>query len=840
MKRGCAIGVEFMDLIRIFIDTAFSRVAARFLKDKRTIVNELPGATLLDETVFLDECRLRHPELSDDQIRTIYSLYRDEWVFLPDQQRDYDENSIPNIFNVLFRFAESVLRINGREPQVRFRHLFRWREVTQMIGEDLVIAAFLAFRRRSSTPIGLNFDNPTENSDVVDFCGWPTVAHNDNIHLNHIFSKHHLSELHSHLFASTDHFSINWVCLMNNTKGLHGKLSILINGHNPTVANFLVPEILRYLLSAAIIRKNIWQYLQSNDFSLIRNINEEIASADTNTLHSEIKSLYAANDSLDYIICDKDSPMAVFAGERRFLFSLFESILRGADSEISRLFYKYILIKNHIRAFFIQINDNNGFGNFKRYQDQKSRFLTKPYKRLLHLLPIWEATNFNHVMAMETRIAPPDNIKDVNWLLATLKDIDKFLLDDDPFGNNSDGNLTWTILFHFIKNADFSYADGVYGYASISSRIKKQALLLKSLFNSEKWRFDEKESLSKLKGIDAASSEIGCRPEVFSQAFRYLKSVGLSVTFHVGEDFYDIVDGLRAIDEALMFLNLESGDRIGHALALGVEPEAFYRERHNYIALPAQWMLDNVAWLYFKSRKFNIKLSPEVEDFLLSCFHKLTNRIGFTRNVGDFEMRDYYEAMLLRGDNYDVYASNSHIYDEDAGSLHWESYNWLNDKECIDIRRNNKRAKEIHFAYLFNEDIKANGRRVQSFRVPEDYAIIVRSIQESLIKKISLCQIGIECCPSSNVRIGYFQRFDQHPILRFFPLDGLTKFPLSVSINTDDLGVFATSLPNEFSLMALALLKKKDSSGNNLYSSEEVYGWIEKIIENSQKFRFIK
>ena len=111
-------------------------------------------------------------------------------------------------------------------------------------------------------------------------------------------------------------------------------------------------------------------------------------------------------------------------------------------------------------------------------------------------------------------------------------------------------------------------------------------------------------------------------------------------------------------------------------------------------------------------------------------------------------------------------------------------------------------------------------------------------MQESLIKKISLGQLGIECCPSSNIRIGYFQRFDQHPILRFYPLEGSARYPLSVSINTDDLGVFATSLPNEYSLMALALLKKKDSNGNNCYSSDEVYGWVERIIENSQKYRF--
>ena len=91
---------------------------------------------------------------------------------------------------------------------------------------------------------------------------------------------------------------------------------------------------------------------------------------------------------------------------------------------------------------------------------------------------------------------------------------------------------------------------------------------------------------ARIKGIDAASPEIWCRPEVFAQAFRFLKNhwvesgrfpfaetecSTLLATYHVGEDFLDILDGLRAIDEAILFLNLRCGDRLGHALALGVD-----------------------------------------------------------------------------------------------------------------------------------------------------------------------------------------------------------------------------------------------------------------------------
>ena len=40
---------------------------------------------------------------------------------------------------------------------------------------------------------------------------------------------------------------------------------------------------------------------------------------------------------------------------------------------------------------------------------------------------------------------------------------------------------------------------------------------------------------------------------------------------------------------------------------------------------------------------------------------------------------------------------------------------------------------------------------------------------------------------------------------------------LSVSINTDDQGVFDTLLENEYALMALALKKKKDKNNNKSF-----------------------
>lgn len=52
---------------------------------------------------------------------------------------------------------------------------------------------------------------------------------------------------------------------------------------------------------------------------------------------------------------------------------------------------------------------------------------------------------------------------------------------------------------------------------------------------------------------------------------------------------------------------------------------------------------------------------------------------------------------------------------------------------------------------------------------------------------------------------------------------------LSVSINTDDQGVFDTLLENEYALMTLALKKAKDKYGQYRYKIEDIYEWIDYV-----------
>lgn len=815
-----------MDLIRIFATTAFADISERYLTDVKVFhenkdLSLLPGKLILDEAMFVDEARIRHPELSDDQLRMIFGLYRDEWCIRHDTHNSEVTSSDDcNIFNILFRLADELIRIGGNGvPVVRFKNLFRWRELTQTLGENLFTSALWAFVNRNSLSSD-GYEPPV--------CSYPTVLHNDNPHLLYLFEDLHLAELHSHLYAATDNFGLSWICLMNHIKGQYDNFLKLASIQDPSRQLTIANRLVNVAAEACAIRITLWKYDECHDNRLIETLPPYSLDAHLEELDRLTSTARIEDVDLDYIYPRTHNLMSVFAGERLFLFRMFDMIIRGCDVRIHELFYRYILLKNYVRSFLVQVNGNLGFSNFKRFQDVKSFFLLPQYKRLLSSLPIWEAVTFNFTDVYEARVTPHNEPADLEKLINEIsKEYEK-----------SKESVALSVIYHFIKRQDDNLERSVARDNGLRSKLHTQSVKLDRII---KHQIPKSQSLA----IDAASSELFCRPEVFAQSFRFLKAMGFKSTFHAGEDFYDLADGLRAIFEAIWFLDLEAGDRIGHAIALGLNPYEFYAVRHNCIVLPKQWMLDNVVWLYFYARKSNVVMEPSTEEFLLITYRRLMEHIGYeSRKSGQIDIRDYFESILLRGDNPDCYDSGtfkkSSAIDTTEDKDIWNNYRLsYHGKDIMNIREFNSTACSLYYSYHFDKQILRKGKVTKSFQVPEGYADLIFQVQEKMIQEVSKLRLGIECCPSSNFKIARLCSFDRHPIFRFMPVEeSESRYPLSVTVNTDDLGIFATSLPNEFSLLTLALLKKRDSDGRQKYSSQQVYDWIERVIKNGHKFHF--
>lgn len=140
---------------------------------------------------------------------------------------------------------------------------------------------------------------------------------------------------------------------------------------------------------------------------------------------------------------------------------------------------------------------------------------------------------------------------------------------------------------------------------------------------------------------------------------------------------------------------------------------------------------------------------------------------------------------------------------------------------------------------------KDEGRKAVIFHIAHNYYTefveMVDEVRESLLSKIERLHIAIECNPSSNLRIGEMNTYIEHPILKFNNYGLKTPYPvhdISVSINTDDSGVFATSLEREYALIGIALEKTDDERFKN--SPRAVKEWLNRVRKMSIEQRFKK
>ncbi len=87
---------------------------------------------------------------------------------------------------------------------------------------------------------------------------------------------------------------------------------------------------------------------------------------------------------------------------------------------------------------------------------------------------------------------------------------------------------------------------------------------------------------------------------------------------------------------------------------------------------------------------------------------------------------------------------------------------------------------------------------------------------------------------NSNVLIGAFHSYRNHPLLGVDSGDSIDDTEknqeLFLSINTDDLGVFDTSLENEYALLFGALREQRHEEGK--YNDEMIYRYLERLRMN--------
>ena len=763
-----------------------------------------------------------HPHITAEKARLITSMYRDTWSISPEGHSDTNE------FFPLVHFVKDKAVFNEGRVKVKLGELLRWRQMANSIGEDLMVASWLAYHFRWS-----------DQKITSMTCFTPCAAYDSD--LEYLYNKG-ISDLHHHLKASTDVFTLSWICLMNHVSHRYKSFGKMTKD---------IPLLYKSFLEAAQIRIILYEYTQKlqDDVLMSDPLEYDEFLLETNVRQLQFKLNILRKDrsginckhALDYALpqdIDLSDYCKVYYGEYSILYSILRLIYRGSTHHrrLTDLLFRYIQTKIKIRSYLVQENENVGFSNFSDYERRKELFLEgySEYERLLSHLPVSEGVRYHHLTNLETRIAPKSDFHNMGRAVSTLVNI--WHKDSTLYIPNIG------IIVHFIKQNDAKWSLNHARHHQLRQTLRRQAVCLMTL------RRHSFMTYYTLVGIDAANTELDCRPEVFAQTYRYIRKHSFDMisssmykqcvhqsihyTYHVGEDFYDIVDGLRAIDEAIFFLGMENGDRLGHCLALGVSAKLYYKEYNHNIIVKKQYLLDNIAWLIYQVKRYAINMSSALETRLALTYDALIDELyGIS-----VPMETYRMSMLLRGDNpYSTTTMQVDVIDEMLSD--WNSCSFDYDQNLKRLRQNNE-IRQLYYDYHFDESVRRKGEKMACFKTDQDYEYVVRMIQECMMREIRQKNIIIECCPSSNLKIGPANRYEQQPIFRFCPI-GDAKDKMPVTVNTDDLGIFQTSIDNDFSLLAVSAQKIKDEDGNPKYSKREIIQWLDEIRENGFKYSFI-
>lgn len=347
--------------------------------------------------------------------------------------------------------------------------------------------------------------------------------------------------------------------------------------------------------------------------------------------------------------------------------------------------------------------------------------------------------------------------------------------------------------------------------------------------------------LRTFRGVDLCTDEAGVPIWVMAPLVRWVRAAGqqaarqlnrrgkseippLRTSFHAGEDFVHLLTGLRRLDDTVRYLQLQEGDRLGHALSLGVDPSTWCH-RVGRIVQTREERLFDLVWEWKCYTKDDVGVASERLAYVRTEMVRLT-RLIFGRSAAPEDLMDFVDLLHketeLRAEGFpDKPMLRTHI--------------------SARVRYDKKESTEptldgLHLlrAYLSNEKVWRLGRISETIELRnvrhEQVALI--QLQDGLRRKVGRLCLTIEVNPSSNLLVGDLGNFVEHPLWRLRPVvpqDDVA--PLSICIGSDDPLTFATTLPHEYQLLfdALILMGR---------THEEAMKWIDVTRATGMQSRF--
>lgn len=573
--------------------------------------------------------------------------------------------------------------------------------------------------------------------------------------------NHGLHDMHIHLNGSIE-TDITWQDLLANSESIAPNIlkatkEKKVQEQFDDILGFLCEpkDFFQLLKCARIIRNYLYIIvLENNNQSSIDKLLRDIRMGGQEFQHEII---YFAKHPMRLLVGNKGNDMQL---ESLLYCKIFDflSLNPGCDL-VANLFLYYLLILGVANRMLVQQTQCNGFEEFQKYTMNGVRwFSEKQYmRRFLQL----SGNNLNNIRIMEGKFSPKSSIRENEEIVGNIRqgveDLNELQISQ---------NIPKSILIltaHFIKEPDRT-KDALIRHKILRRQIMQKAKILGT------WHHLKSPNSRMVLAIDAAASELDTPPEVFAPAYHYLRKEGFKhFSYHAGEDFFHILSGMRAVYEAIDFLGMTHGDRIGHATACGLSIHIWRQNIGPKLLIrKGEWMDDLIFAAYIINKYQEpqlLKLLPIITIMVSNYSQEIYNQ--------NYSLSEHIRAWQVRK--------------EAPERIYWNK----RDKELSD-------KYKLYMEYHKQEIVERYDKIIEIDSCEPFGEEGLEVLQKLVLRYMHEKEIVIEMLPTSNVLISHHHDFSTYHFSNWlkWQKDG---YPMpAIILGTDDPGIFATNIYNEY------------------------------------------
>ncbi|MFM7203814.1 MAG: hypothetical protein ACKO6N_23780 [Myxococcota bacterium] len=323
----------------------------------------------------------------------------------------------------------------------------------------------------------------------------------------------------------------------------------------------------------------------------------------------------------------------------------------------------------------------------------------------------------------------------------------------------------------------------------------------------------------------------------------------LRLTCHAGEAFDHLLTGMRTVDESLRFLEMRPGDRLGHALAMGLEPLLWLQRVGDSVRMRRGEALDNLVWFYHKLELLGAfgglcrQLLREIQRLSRLVYGK-TLELDLLQRAWEWRAQDPLSLHLLSLEP----GKSSGLLEDWEKALLWTQR--LSEVRMLDSllaprftaiqHRRLTHAREtlgddallLWLRYHYDPAVREKSDEYDDAEAGQAWEEAYHTVQDQLIQYCRTKGVIVEINPSSNLCIGPLRDLSEHPVFRWRGPGMTLEEGCQVVVGSDDPSVFGAELLHEYGFLWAAAQKR----GHSLLETER---WLESLRDAGQRYSFI-